>query len=136
MKSVEAAYEKIAKGILWFTSESSWDFAQATSSIWSKSTQTSYSRFLDDDCLRDDKFPSLDLSIQVSSALLYLRDDLLRTTGQRIWGLTFTLYPNGKFNIEYDYKKPEGYEETDETISGDEINESLARLAGKDDASP
>lgn len=65
-------------------------------------------------------------------ALLFLRDDLLRTTGQRIWGLTFTLYPDGKFKIEYDYDKPEGYEETDEVISGDEINASLARLTGRD----
>jgi len=35
-------------------------------------------------------------------------------------GLTFILYPNGKFNIEYDYNKPEGDEETDETITGTE----------------
>lgn len=65
------------------------------------------------------------------SAARFLRDNLLKTTGQRIWGLTFTLYPSGKFNIEYDYNKPEGYEETDETISGDEINASLGKLANK-----
>ena len=63
-----------------------------------------------------------------AKALYFLRDDLLRTTGQRIWGLTFTLFPDGKFKIEYDYNKPEGYEETDEVITGDEINASLAGL--------
>ncbi|VTU37600.1 hypothetical protein H6CHR_05008 [Variovorax sp. PBL-H6] len=52
----------------------------------------------------------------VNRATLYLRDDLIKTTGQRIWGMTFTLYPDGKFNIEYDYNMPEGYEETDETV--------------------
>jgi len=26
------------------------------------------------------------------------------------------LHPDGKFSIDYDYNKPEGYEETDETI--------------------
>ena len=57
-----------------------------------------------------------------------LRDDLLATTGARIWGLTFTLHPEGKFKIEYDYNKPEDYEETDETISGDEINQRLRSL--------
>jgi hypothetical protein len=51
--------------------------------------------------------------------LLFLRDDLLRTTGQRIWGLSFTLFPDGQFKIEYDYNKPEGYEESDEIITGD-----------------
>lgn len=49
-------------------------------------------------------------------AALFIRDDLLSTTGQRIWGLMFTLYPDGKFNIDYDYKIPDGYEETNETI--------------------
>jgi hypothetical protein len=45
--------------------------------------------------------------------------------------LTFTLYPNGKFNLEYDYNKPEGYEETDDIITGDEMNASLNLLSGK-----
>ncbi len=135
MNSVEEAYKNLASGILWFANGSLWDFGTARSSIWSKSTQTSYARSVGTDLIQDDKFPPFELSLQISAALLYLRDDLVQTTGQRIWGLTFTLYPNGKFNIEYDYNKPEGYEETDETISGDEINESLARLAGKDDAS-
>lgn len=49
-------------------------------------------------------------------AALFIRDELLSTTGQRIWGLTFTLYPDGKFNIDYDYKIPDGHEETNETI--------------------
>ncbi len=68
----------------------------------------------------------------ISDACFFLRDDLLRTTGQRIWGLKFTLYPTGKFNIEYDYNMPEGYEETDEVITGDEINASLGQLTGQD----
>lgn len=52
----------------------------------------------------------------IDDACIFLRDDLLKTTGQRIWGLTFTLFPDGKFRIEYDYEKPDGYEETDETV--------------------
>lgn len=67
-------------------------------------------------------------AFSVSDGVIYLRDNLLATTGQRIWGLTFTLYPDGKFNIEYDYNKPEGYEETGETISGDQANASLNNL--------
>ena len=70
---------------------------------------------------------------KVNDAVLFLRDDLLATTGDRIWGMTFTLYPDGKFKIEYDYNKPEGYEETDETISLDEalLNLPMSRDQGR-----
>lgn len=42
--------------------------------------------------------------------------------------MMFTLFPTGKFKIEYDYNKPEGYTETDEMITGSEINASLSKL--------
>ena len=74
----------------------------------------------------------MEMMVSCTDALLYLRDNLLQTTGQRIWGLTFTLWPDGKFKIEYDYDKPEGYEESDEVITGDEINASLQKLTGQD----
>lgn len=64
-----------------------------------------------------------------AEALRFLQANMLESTGQRIWGLVFTLYPDGRFNIEYDYKKPENYEDTDETISGAEINASLNALS-------
>lgn len=47
-------------------------------------------------------------------AALFLRDNLLQSTGDRIWGLTFTLYRDGKFNIEYDYNKPEDEDEDED----------------------
>jgi hypothetical protein len=65
-------------------------------------------------------------------AAIYLRDDFLRTTGDRIWGLTFTLFPTGKFKIEYDYNKPEGYEETDETIRLGDALGSLQAIVKSD----
>ena len=74
--------------------------------------------------VRDEQFNSL-----ACEAALFLRNDQLRTTGQRIWGLTFMLYPTGKFKIEYDYDKPEDYEESDELISGENINQSLGDLS-------
>lgn len=129
MRSVEEAYQKIADNLLWFTDGEKWSVAQAKSSIWTKSTQTSLSRTVLEQEICNDKFPPLTMISSCSKALYFLRDDLLRTTGQRIWGLTFTLYPTGKFNIEYDYNKPEGYEETDEVIMGDEINAPLGQLA-------
>ncbi|MFC5606404.1 antitoxin YezG family protein [Variovorax soli] len=74
-------------------------------------TQTSYWRKFNGSEIENDRFPPLDVATSGSRALLFLRKDLLKTTGEHIWGLTFTLYPDGKFNIEYDYNKPEGYEE-------------------------
>lgn len=64
-----------------------------------------------------------------SRAIYYIRDTVLKNTENRIWGLLFTLYPDGRFEVEYDYNKPEGYEETDELITGDEINQSLGGLS-------
>ena len=41
--------------------------------------------------------------------------------------LTFTLYHDGKFEIEYDYNTPEDYEETDEVITVEEINRTFLK---------
>lgn len=47
----------------------------------------------------------------IFSSILFIRDQILAETGKRIWGLTFTLYPDGKYEIEYDYNVPEGFNE-------------------------
>jgi hypothetical protein len=87
--------------------------------------------------LRESKGLGFRNGFTANDAALYLRDDLLRTTGQRIWGLTFTLYPTGKFKIEYDYNKPEGHEETDETIDAGAAIDSLQNiLAGGSEKNP
>ena len=52
-----------------------------------------------------------------AEALIYggeVVEEHFKTTGQRIWGLTFTLHPDGKFNIDYNYNRPEWYTEEDE----------------------
>ncbi|MBT9160804.1 MAG: hypothetical protein DDT26_02100 [Dehalococcoidia bacterium] len=131
MNTVEDAYQVMADNLLWFVEGENWSLARAKSSVWSKSTQTSLSRRFVNHELNDDKFPPANMVIACHHALLFLRDHILRTTGQRIWGLTFTLYPDGQFKIEYDYNKPEGYEESDEVITGDEINASLANLTNQ-----
>ncbi|QTL37582.1 hypothetical protein [Pseudoalteromonas viridis] len=41
----------------------------------------------------------------LEEAAFFLRDNLLETTGEQIWGLTFTLFPDSSFNIEYTYEK-------------------------------
>ncbi len=78
---------------------------------------------------REEKYfqVSFDDVFILNDSLIFLRDQMLKETNERIWGLTFTLYPDGKFEIEYDYKKPEDYEETDEVITGEEINQTFLK---------
>lgn len=65
----------------------------------------------------------------ILDSVITLRDENLRTTGQRIWGLTFTLYPDGKYDIAYDYNKPADYDDSEE--AGGTINASpVADLLG------
>lgn len=125
MKNVDEAYNCIATNL-----------AEKADGNWAKivfqtkvlgnvcSSMMSIAKYLEKDDL------SFGLGItkvfEVSDASIFLRDNLLARTGERIWGLTFTLYPDGKFKIEYDYNKPEGYEETDETISMDDAIKGLS----------
>ena len=67
----------------------------------------------------------------INDLLIELRNIILHSTGNRIWSIVFSLFSDGKFQIEYDYNKPEDYEESDEIISGDEINQSLNKLGIK-----
>ena len=128
MNTVEEAYQLLAKELMEFISNDNWDIASSKISIFSRMTETSYQRRSEEVVIENDRFPSLMTAGSASRAALFLRDNLLSTTGQRIWGLTFTLYPNGKFNIEYDYNKPAYYEESDDVITGDEINQSFGSL--------
>ncbi|VTU37614.1 hypothetical protein H6CHR_05011 [Variovorax sp. PBL-H6] len=113
IESVEDAYQAIAK-ILANKASPGWKLLRAVCPILNKgcggivTVQTSVNGGADVPIGWD--------VFALQDACLFLRADLLRATGQRIWGLTFTLHADGKFNIEYDYNKPAGYEETDETM--------------------
>lgn len=127
MNTVENAYQMFADVLLDFVKSRKWDKAYCQCRIYSNMASSIYC--LEYKKVEDKKslgWPAEGFSS--SDAALFLRDNILKTTGHRIWGLIFTLYPNGKFNIEYDYDKPEGYEETDESVSGEEINQSLGQL--------
>ena len=57
-------------------------------------------------------YPRLDMisrqaNDDLTVASQFLRSNLLETTGDKIWGFTFTLYPDGQFNIDYTYDMPE-----------------------------
>ncbi|MET3443165.1 hypothetical protein ABIC94_003954 [Variovorax paradoxus] len=117
MNTVEQAYDAIGTYLLSFIGSRQWEGAVCKLRVYAKMASGSHwlimngvvdeSRGFEEN--QDAMWAGLD-------AAIFLRDELLRTTGQRIWGLTFTLFPDGKFKLEYDYNKPDDYEETDETI--------------------
>jgi len=71
------------------------------------------------------KFFEFDMSsiFELNDFILSLRDTILKETGKRIWGLTYTLYPDGKHEIEYDYNVPEGFNEKGEWIGEEDFGE-------------
>lgn len=118
MNTVEQAYQMIKESITDFIKDRNWDRGICKCQIFSKMASSTHC--LEYKGVEDSMalgWPSKGIS--AGDAALFLRDDLLKTTGQRIWGLTFILFPDGKFRIEYDYDKPDGYEETDETVEVD-----------------
>ncbi len=126
--NTEDAYKKIASHAVAEAGSCNWDSLIVEVKIFAKMAEISHWLMDGNIKTQGDGAPPLDVRRDSFKAMLFVRDNILQTTGQRIWGLTFTLFANGKFNIEYDYNKPKVYEETEELISGDEINSSLNKI--------
>lgn len=129
INSVEEAYSVLAQDIVRFIDSRAWDKAGAIYRILPGMISSEW--WCEMNGVRDDDeggSSTMEESKLRSAAVRYLRDNLLRTTGDLIWGLTFTLSPTGKICMEYDYNKPEGYEETDETNSLGEALNSLQNI--------
>jgi hypothetical protein len=130
MVNEDQAYKAIAQALLYYIGDNKWDSCKSVIAVYDGMTSPDYYYYdkgIEYDYLNGNEVP-IKAAIDESDACFYLRDDLLQKTGSRIWGLTFTLYPTGKFNIDYDYNKPEDYEESDEQITGAQANESLFKL--------
>lgn len=74
---------------------------------------------------KENLFPNWEEIDEFYKTIISLRDQILAETGKRIWGLTFTLYPDGKYEIEYDYNVPEGFNEKGEYIGEECTNETV-----------
>ncbi|MFD0914082.1 hypothetical protein [Methylophilus luteus] len=125
--TVEDAYSEIGNSCIDFVTGRTWDAAICKFQIYNKMAIGRWS-LKSNGIETNEALNWPDSSIDGGGAALFLRDDLLATTGDRIWGLTFTLFPDGKIKIEYDYNKPAEYEDTDEVITGEEMNQSLTDL--------
>ncbi|MBP9490002.1 MAG: hypothetical protein KBE77_00985 [Aliarcobacter sp.] len=75
---------------------------------------------------KESLFPNWEEIDELYKTIILIRDQILKETGKRIWGLTFTLYPDGRHEIEYDYKIPEGFNEQGEYIGEECTNEAVS----------
>lgn len=110
----QEAYYCLANTVMDFVKNRVFDKAFCKCEVYTNMVSTSC--WLEHDGILDEKsidWP--DSQLLTDEAVYYLKDLLLQKNNHRIWGLIFTLYPDGKFEIEYDYDKPEDYEETDDT---------------------
>ena len=117
--SLEEAYFAISQSIAGFPDGRAWDEVIGKYEVIEEMVSATW--WLNCNQIIDKKWNDGDDSNNhlAREAVRYLRDEMFRLTGHKIWGLTFTLKPNGKFKIDYDYNKPQGYEETDETVEID-----------------
>ena len=113
-RSVEEAYMALAEYVQAFIGTRRWNQAGCDMKVYGNMARASQWLIYED--VRDElggfeAHP--DAMWKGLDAAIFLRDDILSTTGKRAWGLTFTLFPDGKFKIEYDYNRPEDYEGKD-----------------------
>ena len=124
----EQAYESLEDYVLAFVGSRQWSTAGCKMGVFDKMAKGSqwlvWNEIVEEKGGFEEKQDAIWNGLD---AALYLRDHLLETTGQRIWGLTFTLLPDGKFTIDYDYEKPEDYDDSEDAISLAQAQERLAQ---------
>jgi hypothetical protein len=124
--NTKLAYKMIELAALEFTAGRKWDAVCAKYRILGNMVSSQWHIEFYGAIDKKGDVPNREACHKATTAVDYIHDKILRTTGRRIWGLTFTLYPDGKYDIQYDYKKPEDY--SDEVMTSDEVNASLNSL--------
>ncbi len=128
IKSIEEAHRLLTEYCLAFVNDRRWDKIEVNFKIFSTMATAKQKFIFEEESISQGGFENNPDSIWGGlDAALFIRNYNLNRGCKRIWGLTFTLYPDGKFEIEYDYNKPEDYEETDEVITGEEINQTFLK---------
>ena len=123
-------YQNLADSLLSNIGSANWDKVILTADILIDNA-SSISFIIHDKGNKVNQELSFKTVFIINDLLIELRNIILHSTGNRIWSIIFSLFSDGKFEIEYDYNKPDDYEESDEIISGDEINQSLNKLGIK-----
>lgn len=108
---VEEAYEIIARYAIACVGSEDWESVVIQSDIYDQMTSSKASKKI-----KDNTYPlkqshvSIELGDQRNDATLFLRDNILETTGERVWSMIFSLTKEGKMKINYGYEKPKNYE--------------------------
>lgn len=123
----DEAYHILAKAFLEHAGDDMWDKLVLNTKIFNKMSRSEKTIYSSEKVVEEYRELSNGILLSEHDAAMYLKEYIYNLTGDRIWGLTFTLYPDRKFEIEYDYDKPEDYEETDDVITEEEINQNFLK---------
>lgn len=105
---VERAYEDLASYVQAFIDGRDWETAGCDIKIFDKMASGSQWLLFKGQKIDVGGFEQNSGALWAGlGAAVRLRDDLLKSTGDRIWGLSFILEPSGRFDITYDYERPE-----------------------------
>lgn len=121
MNSVEDAYSSISESMVTAAEVDGWCRLELHATLYTTMVRSKFVVILAGG-VDETKYVT-----SIIDACIFLRDHLLKTTGQRIYGLTFTLTPDGKFTLDYDYERPADYDDSGETISLEEALGSLGQ---------
>lgn len=121
MNLVEDAYSSISESMVTAAEVDGWCRLELHATLYTTMVRSKFIVFLAGG-VDETKYVT-----SIIDACTFLRDHLLKTTGQRIYGLTFTLTPDGKFTLDYDYERPADYDDSEDTISLEEALGSLGQ---------
>ena len=105
--NTEEAYQTIAKVGCFVFEKEPWDSLIVECKIHEKMVSRQVFRVVSDQVIPATVVAPFEMSKQSTKAALFLRDDILKTTGHRIWGFTMKVTSSGQFTIDYDYNKPD-----------------------------
>ena len=107
--NVEDAYQAIAEAAIAKAGGSEWDKLIVEIEIFDRMASSVHWFINGDRRFQGFGRPSMQQKERALDAILHIRDDLIESTGERIWGMVFSLTKEGKFDISYSYEKPENY---------------------------
>ena len=101
--TAEQAYEDIATAVLEEVHDIPWSSIEVAVTTHEAMIETSVTVWSDGVADYSRAPRSSAGRLKLLDAALFLRDDLLKTAGDKIGGFTYTLTNDGKFNIDYIY---------------------------------
>lgn len=134
-ESMDQAYSALKSYLFAFIGGRQWDAAVCKCTVYESSSRGEQWLISNNKKIEAGGFEENSAAVWDGlDAAIFIRDEHLRTTGKRIWGLTFTLYPDGKYDIAYDYNKPEDYDDSDEAVGSTDSSPVADLLSGLVDA--